>query len=175
MKKTVLSAIIALALTIGMTSSVNAEQKIATIDIQKIVQNSVQVQEFNKEQEAKIKELEKWIETVKKDIEKQQTKDGKEKLFQKYKASYLEKKEGIIKSGQVKMQAFMDELSETIASEAKAKGYNMVITKGVVVYGGEDITEDVQNKVNAKANPTAAEPQKQENPAKKKKSIKFKK
>ena len=150
MKKIVLSGLIILAMTVFTVNHANAEQKIATVDIQKIIENSTQVKTINKEQETKIQELEKWVETVKADIEKQKTQEGKEKLFVKYRDSYISKKNDIIKQGQTKMQAFMDKVSDTIDAEAKAKGYDMIITKGVVVYGGEDITQDVQNALNNK-------------------------
>ena len=36
---------------------------------------------------------------------------------------------------------------QAISTQARLKGYNMVISKGVVVYGGDDITADVQKVV----------------------------
>ena len=137
-------------MTFGIMNSAEAEQKIAVIDVQKIIDNSAQVQALNKEQEAKVKNLEKWIESVKKDIEKQKTTEEKEKLFKKHQETYIKKKTDIITSGQTKMQAIMNNISNTIQAQAKAKGYDMVITKGVVVYGGEDITDDVQKALNNK-------------------------
>ena len=44
----------------------------------------------------------------------------------------------------------MNGISDTIAAQAKAKGYTMVITKAVVVYGEEDITDDVIKAINGK-------------------------
>ena len=144
MKKIVLSTLVMFCMAIGTINIANAEQRIAVIDMQKIIDNSAQIQDLNKEQETKIKELEKWVEMVKQDVEKQKTPEGKEKLFKQYRDSYFKKKDDIIKSGQTKMQGIMDNLSKTIDAQAKAKGYDMIITKGIVVYGGEDITEDVQ-------------------------------
>ena len=155
MKKTILSVLIMLSLALGGMLSANAEQKIATIDIQKIIDSSAQIQALNKEQEVKIQELEKWVESVKKDIEKQQTQENKEKLFKKYRDTYLTKKADIIKTSQTKVQAFMNEVSSAIESTAKAKGYDMIIAKGVVIYGGDDITEDVQNALKTKKVTTA--------------------
>ena len=150
MKKTILSAVLALSLAIGITASANAEQKIAVIDINAIMEQSTQVQALNKEQQTKMADLEKWVETVKKDVEKQKTQEGKEKLFKKYQADYLKKKADIINNGQIKMQSISDNIMTNIQKQAKAKGYDMVITKGVVVYGGEDITADVVKAVNGK-------------------------
>ena len=150
MKKTILTAFLTLSLALGINISANADQKIASIDIQKIVDNSAEIQELNKEQEAKIQELEKWVDVVKADIELQKTDAGKEKLFKKYRASYVKKKADILKSGQVKMEAIMKNISETIKAQAQEKGYDVIITKGVVIYGADDITEDVQKALNEK-------------------------
>ena len=151
MRKIFLTTLLLFALAIGMFNVANAnEQKIATIDIQRVITQSAKVQALNKEQEKKILELEKWIEVVKKDVEKQQTQENKEKLFNKYRATYEQKKNAIISDGQTKMQNIMNEISDSIAAQAKAKGYTMVITKAVVVYGEEDITDDVIKAVNSK-------------------------
>ena len=150
MKKTILSALLALSLMIGITESANAEQKIAVINIAAVMEQSAQIQALNKEQQAKINNLEKWLETVKKDIDKQQTKEGKEKLFNKYQAEYLKKKTDIISGGQIKMQSISDNIMSTIQKQAESKGYNMIISKNIVLYGGEDITEDVINALNGK-------------------------
>ena len=83
MKKTILTAFLTLSLALGINISANADQKIASIDIQKIVDNSAEIQELNKEQEAKIQELEKWVDVVKADIELQKNRCRKRKAFQK--------------------------------------------------------------------------------------------
>ena len=151
MKKILLTALLLFTLTMGMYGVVNAaEQKIATIDIQKVVSQSAKVQALNKEQEKKILELEKWIEVVKKEVDKQQTQEGKEKLLNKYRTTYEQKKNSIILDGQTKMQNIMNGISDTIAAQAKAKGYTMIITKAVVVYGEEDITDAVIKEINSK-------------------------
>ncbi len=151
MKKIFLKTLLLFTLAMGMYSVVNAaEQKIATIDVQRVVSQSAKVQALNKEQEKKILELEKWIEVAKKDVDKQQTQEGKEKLFNKYRTTYEQKKNAIISDGQTKMQDIMNGISDTITAQAKAKGYTMVIAKAVVVYGEEDITDDVIKAINGK-------------------------
>jgi outer membrane protein len=141
-KKILLTALLLVCMLV-MPDKAAAEQKIAVVDVQTIISNSRQIQALNKEQEAKIAELEKWLEVVKKDVEKQQTEAGKEKLLNKYRATYEKKRADIVNSGQVKMQAIMDNIAETIQKQAQNNGYDMVITKGVVIYGGKDLTDDV--------------------------------
>ena len=147
MKKFILSALILAGMTLGMANTVFAEQRIAVVDVQAVVANSAQVQALKKDQQAKFQDLEKWLKTVRADVEKQQTQEGKEKLIKKYDAEFAKKKEAIAKNYQTKLQAIDKSISETIATTARAKGYTMVISKGIVVYGGDDITADVQKVV----------------------------
>ena len=146
MKKIILSTLILAGITFGMASAF-AEQRIAVIDVQAVVTKSAQVQALKKDQQTKMQDLEKWLKTVRADVDKQQTKEGKEKLIKKYDAEFAKKREAIAKNYQTKLKEIDKSITDTIAATAKAKGYDMVITKGVVVYGGEDITADVQKVV----------------------------
>ena len=144
MKKVLSLTLMALILGSGIAI---AEQRIAVVDVQAVVSKSAQVQALKKEQQAKMQDLEKWLKTAQTDVEKQQTKEGKEKLLKKYNAEFAKKKEAIAKDYTARLQAVDKSITETISTTAKAKGYNMVISKGVVVFGGDDITADVQKSV----------------------------
>ena len=144
MKKVLSLTLMALILGSGIAM---AEQRIAVVDVQAVVSKSAQVQALKKEQQAKMQDLEKWLKTAQTDVEKQQTKEGKEKLLKKYNAEFAKKKEAIAKDYTARLQAVDKSITETISTTAKAKGYNMVISKGVVVFGGDDITADVQKSV----------------------------
>ena len=67
--------------------------------------------------------------------------------MKKYNADFAKKKEAIAKDYQARLQAVDKSITETISTTARAKGYDMVISKGVVVFGGADITADVQKVV----------------------------
>lgn len=144
MKKTLSLILTALILGTGVAM---AEQKIAVVDVPAVVAKSAQVQALKKEQQTKIQDLEKWLKTAQVDVEKQKTQEGKEKLLKKYNADFAKKKEVIAKDYQARLQAVDKSITDTITTQAKAKGYNMVISKGVVIYGGDDITADVQKVV----------------------------
>ena len=144
MKKT-LSFVLTLLL-LG-TGAAMAEQKIAVVDIPAVVAKSAQVQALKKEQQAKMQDLEKWLKIVQDDVEKQQTQEGKEKLLKKYNAEFAKKKETLAKNYQSQLQAIDKSITETISATAKAKGYDIVISKNVVVYGGDDITAELQKLV----------------------------
>ena len=144
MKKTLSLVLTALILSSGLAM---AEQKIAVVDVQAVVAKSAQVQALKKEQQTKMQDLEKWLKTAQEDVQKQQSQEGKEKLLKKYNAEFAKKKEAIAKDYKTRLQAIDKSITETITAQAKAKGYNMVISKGVVVFGGDDITADVQKVV----------------------------
>ena len=144
MKKVLSLSLMALILSSGIAM---AEQNIAVVDVSAVVAKSAQVQALKKEQQTKMQDLEKWLKTAQADVQKQQSKEGKEKLLKKYNADFAKKKEAIAKDYAAKLKAVDKSITETISTTARAKGYNMVISKGVVVFGGDDITADVQKVV----------------------------
>ena len=144
MKKLLLSLSMIVLLT---SASMAATQNIAVVDVPAVVAKSAQVAALKKEQQAKMQELEKWLKAAQEDVQKQQTKEGKEKLLKKYNADFAKKKEAIAKDYTTRLQAVDKSITDTIATQAKLKGYSMVISKGVVVFGGDDITADVKKVV----------------------------
>lgn len=117
--------------------------KIAVVDVNRVVSNSSQVMALKKEQNLKNEELQKWLTTAKADVEKQKTQEGKEKLIKKYDSDFQKKQQAIQKDYTDKLQAIDKDISGVIAKTAKDKGYDVVLTKGVVLYGGEDITSTI--------------------------------
>ena len=146
MKKIVLSALLVL-LGLGISSNAFADTKIAVIDIPAVVAKSAQVKALTNERQAKIKELEKWLKTAQADINKQKTDADKEKVAKKYQADFSKKQEVIASNYRKKLAAADKSITQTIVTEAKKLGYDIVISKGVVLYGGVDITAQIQKVV----------------------------
>lgn len=146
MKKLVLSALL-LTFTLGLGNVAKADTKIGVLDVPAIIAKSGQVQALKNEQNAKVKELEKWLKTAQADINKQKTEEGKEKLIKKYQADFAKKQEDIAKNYQKKLEVVDKNITQAIIAESKKLGYDIVISKGVVVYGGDDITEQIKKVV----------------------------
>ena len=53
------------------------------------------------------------------------------------------KQEANAKAYNTKLEAIDKSIKATIAQQAKIMGYDLVLTKGVVLYGGDDITETI--------------------------------
>jgi len=121
--------------------------KVAVVSVPAVVESSSEVMALKKEQQLKMEELQKWLETVKADVDKQSTKEGKEKLIKKYDAEFAKKQATIRDNYTKKLQAIDKSISDVIEQERKAQGYDIVLAKGVVLSGGTDITKDVAKKV----------------------------
>lgn len=122
----------------------NAMQyKIAVIDINQVVKKSAQVQELKKEQAKKTAELRTWLKGVKEEVSKQPNEEAKKKLTKKYDGEFAKKQTEIKKNYATKLKAIDKSISETIAQKAQEQGYDMVIAKNSVLYGGDDITAAV--------------------------------
>ena len=141
MKKTLVTLSI-----MGLLSGISmaAVQNIAVVDVNAVVAKSAQVQSLKKEQQTKMADLEKWLKKAQADVNKQQTKEGKEKLLKQYNSEFAKKKEAIAKDYKTKLSAVDKSITETITTKARALGYDMVISKSMVIMGGDDITAEIQ-------------------------------
>lgn len=121
--------------------------KIAVVDLQKVVSSSSQVKVLKDEQYKKATELEKWLQIAKKDIEKQSTAENKQKLIKKYDAELARKREMNTKEYNKKLGEIDESVSRTIATFAKSKNYDLVLAKSNVLFGGIDITNEIMKLV----------------------------
>lgn len=129
------------------TAAIPAGYKVAIVDVAQVVAASKEVQALRKEQEAKMLELQKWLETVRADVQKQSTEENKQKLIKKYDEQFAKKQEAIKKNYASKLSSIDKNISDVITKTAKAKGYNLVLSRGIVLYGGEDITSEIAKAV----------------------------
>lgn len=146
MKRTLITMAAILGLGLGVCAPAFAEN-IAVVDVTKVVSASKQVQALKAEQQKKNQELRKWLDVVRADIAKQSSDVNKQKLTKKYDETLAKKKEDIQKDYAKKLSEIDKSITATITDYAKSKGYTMVITKADVIYGGVDITADVEKLV----------------------------
>lgn len=148
-KKVKLLAAVAAAFAIGFSannfamSDVPSNFKVAVVDVQQVVASSAQVKALKKEQQAKTEEVIKYIDKARKDVASVSDEKKKKALEDKYNKELVTKRETLEKDYATKLQAIDKNISSTIETQAKAKNYNVVLAKGVVLYGGDDITADI--------------------------------
>ena len=116
---------------------------IAVVDIQAVVNSSAQVKALREAQLTKVNELNSWLQNAQNEVNAEQDKERQQALLQKYNAEFALKRRDISLQYQQELKTVSDNISQTVASEAKKKGFSMVIAKNIVVFGGEDITEEI--------------------------------
>lgn len=116
-------------------------QKIAVVDIQKVVSASAQVKALKASQEAKNKELASFIKKAQEDVNKQTDVNKKKSLAESYEKQLKTKREVYLKDYTAKLKAADANITAQIGKKATELGYTMVVPKSSVVWGGDDITE----------------------------------
>ena len=124
-------------------SDVPPSFKIAVVDVPKVVNSSSQVAALKKEQQAKAQELVNFVEKARKDVASTTDPKKKKSLEEKYNKELNSKKAAMDKNYASKLNAIDSSISSKINEQAKAGNYNIVLAKGVVLYGGTDITDTV--------------------------------
>ena len=111
-------------------------QKIAVVDIQKVVAASSQVKALKASQDAKNKELTAFIKNAQADVNKQTDAKKKKSLAESYEKQLKQKREAKLKAADANITA-------QIGKKATELGYTMVLPKSAVVWGGDDITDTI--------------------------------
>jgi outer membrane protein len=129
-------------LTFGNIASA-ADFSVAVVDVPQVVSASKQVQNLKKEQQLKAEEIIKFIEKARKDVADITDANKKKAAEEKYTKELQQKREKIEVDYANKLKQIDTSISQQIEAQAKAKGFDMVLSKGIVLFGGTDITADV--------------------------------
>jgi len=130
------------ALLCGLSASAEGFS-VAVVDVPAVVNASAQVQTLKKEQQLKAQEIIKFIEKARKDVASITDTKKKQAAEEKYNKELTAKKEKMDADYATKLQALDKSISQQITDKAKADGYNVVLSKNVVLYGGTDITSEI--------------------------------
>lgn len=129
------------------SSAVIAEDKIAVVDLQKIVSNSSQVKQLKQAHSKKMDELNKIIVNARGEISTQTDPAKILELEEKYTKEFNAKKEALEKDYNSKLAAIEKNIKTEVEKKAQKDSYNYVFAKSVVLYGGKDITNELLNSV----------------------------
>ena len=125
----------------------NVPSKIAVVDVQKVVASSAQVKALKADRDAKIKDLTTFVTNARAAVAKETNAAKKKELENKYNKELNAKRNAIQKDYAKKLANIDKSISSVVAQKAKAANYDIVLAKGVVLYGGTDITAEITKSV----------------------------
>lgn len=122
---------------------VKASDSIAVVDLQKIVSNSNQVKQLKREHSAKMEELNKIIVNARGEISNETDSAKILMLEDKYTKEFNDKKSALDAEYERKLTNIEKNIKNEIAKKAQKDNYDYVFAKSVLLYGGKDITNEI--------------------------------
>ena len=136
-----------LAILLGFSMNcVFAADSIAVVDLQKVVGNSSQVKQLKQENTKKMDELNKIIVNARGAIANESDPAKVLALEEKYAKEFNQKKDALDKDYNRRLGEIEKNIKNEIAQKAQKDNYEYVFAKSVVLYGGKDITDEINLK-----------------------------
>lgn len=150
MKKHILGIVIAICAFVAgyslnsiAVSDTNPDFKVAIVDIQKIVANSNEVKNLKAEQDKKLKTMQATIDKARAEMAKEKDPAKLAALEEKYRNEINKQKLAMDTEYNNKLTAIDNNIKAAVIEKARAMNYNMVLPKNTVLFGGDDITDQV--------------------------------
>ena len=124
-------------------SNTTPEYKIAVVDIATILKNSKEINALKLEQEKQMQNMQATIDKAKAEISKEQDPVKIAQLEEKYRNEINKQKLALDTSYNNKLTAIDNKIKTAIVEKARSMNYNMVLPKNTVLFGGDDIKEQV--------------------------------
>lgn len=124
-------------------SGTNPEYKVAIVDIQKIVSNSSEIKALKTDQEKQVQALQATIDKARAEISKEKDPAKIAQLEEKYRNEINQQKLALDTSYNSKLTAIDNKIKTAVIEKARSMNYNIVLPKNTVLYGGDDITDQV--------------------------------
>ncbi|MBQ7126326.1 hypothetical protein IJO12_04500 [bacterium] len=133
-----------LLLTLLITTTVTyADDKIAVVDLTQVVEKSSQVQKLKLEHSKKLADLDKIIVNARGEISNEKDPQKVLLIEDKYMKEFNNKKNVLEKEYNSKLSDIEKSIKAEVTKKALASGYKYVFAKSVVLYGGDDITQEL--------------------------------
>ena len=143
MKKSFLVLFLSLFFTLNYAQ---ASDTIAVVDLQKIVANSSQVKQVKSEHDKKMEELNKIVVNARGAIANETDSAKILQLEEKYTKEFNTKKQALEKDYNNRLASIEKSIQDEIAKKAQKDKYDYVFAKSVLLYGGKDITNEINVK-----------------------------
>jgi Skp family chaperone for outer membrane proteins len=132
-------------LIIGLTVPVFSEtwQKYAVIDVQQVTSSSKSVAKITREHNKDKKNLIKFVKESVSKLNKEKDKTKKEEMRVKLGEEIQSRKESMDAKYSAKLMEIDKQINSRLADLAKEKGYTLILVKDAVLYGGDNLTDEM--------------------------------
>ncbi|MBO6181181.1 OmpH family outer membrane protein [bacterium] len=117
--------------------------KVAVVDITKVMEQSKDIKNLKASQDKQLKELETLISKAQNEIANTQDQNKALELQTNYSKEIETKRNAIDEDYSKKIVQITSNIKNLISNQAKKTDYNLVLPTGMVISGGEDITDNV--------------------------------
>lgn len=149
MKKSLVTLVLcsfAFGLGLGVNNlaiSANNAPKIGCVNVSKLLASSKVLKAATEQREKDTQAMLSWYNTASADIQKQKTPAAKQALVKKYESELNKKKKTIRDTYSKKVVEVDKQLDAVITQKSKSLGYTIVLRKDSVLFGGDDITNQI--------------------------------
>ena len=155
MKKKILASVLIIgAVAAGYSinniavSHTNPDYRVAIVDIQRVVVNSNEIKTLKLEQEKQIQNMQLTINKARAEISKEKDPAKIAALEEKYRNEINNQKLALDESYNSKLKAIDSKIKTAVVEKARSMNYNIVLPKNTVLFGGDDITDQVASIIN---------------------------
>lgn len=121
----------------------NPEYRVAIVDTQKVAANSSEIKALKEEQAKQMSEIIDTINKARFEISEEKDLIKAAKLEEKYEKEIQAQKIALTTSYNSKLTAIDNKIKTAVVEKARSMNYNIVLAKDNVLFGGDDITEEV--------------------------------
>lgn len=121
--------------------------KVAVVDVPIILEKSPEIQSLKVSQDKKMEELNTLISKAQNEIVNETDRNKAIQMEATYRKEIEAKKRAMDEDYNNNIVKITSKIKSLISNEAKKTNYNLVLPTGMVISGGEDITEDIVKKL----------------------------
>lgn len=121
--------------------------KVAVVDVSTILTSSPEIQSLKQSQDKKMEELNTLISKAQNEIVNESDKNKALQMETNYRKEIEQKKLDMDEEYNSKITVINNKIKSMISTEAKKSNYNLVLPTGMVISGGDDITNDIVKKM----------------------------
>jgi len=124
-----------------------SKYKVAVIDVPTVLSKSSEIQDLKRSQEKGAEELNTLISKAQNELLNEHDKTLLLQKESQYRKEIETKKSEMDKEYTEKLAKINENIKAVISKEAKKSNYNLVLPTGMVISGGDDITDDVVKQI----------------------------